>query len=80
MENVVKIDKSLTLKIEKNIPIPPRRPENEYSGIVRQMEVGDSVYVPHVKEKERLCLALAYAQYKYATRKDGTGFRVWRRE
>lgn len=66
-------------KIEKGVPMPKLR--NKYP--FRQMEVGDSVYIPN---SHAAASKSSYAAYdfqkrtgrKFISRKEGDGIRIWR--
>jgi hypothetical protein len=67
--------------IEKSIPIPSRK--RKYP--LREMNVGDSFYVPceNGRRKGQSILGLTYVAFpgktrKFTTRTDATGVRCWR--
>ena len=67
------------MKIEKNIPIPPK--QGKYSSLAYEMKEGDSVVCSSYTETERVRRAIYYTceGYKPITRKlpDG-GWRLWK--
>ena len=66
-------------KIERNIPIPPRRyGKNDKYLFLLQMEIGDSVLAETRQLATAMSGRLKGAGYKFATRKVEGGVRVWR--
>ena len=68
------------LKIEKGIPIP----SSEHTGrkgkiapLMRSMKVGDSILFS-VRKRASAYGSLYIGKGKYATRKEGSRFRIWR--
>lgn len=65
-------------KIEEGVPLKSRLGYNKYP--FGEMEIGDSFF----SNADRTLVSSAASWYgkrngrKYSTRKDGTGFRVWR--
>ena len=74
-------ENSMSIEIDKNIPIPPEKKRNVYP--YKVMEVGESFFVPTGKLQ-----IVCNANYrtgkqlgrKFIARKDGEGVRVWRTE
>lgn len=69
------------LKIEKGIPIPPRR-KSGMTEVLRALEVGDSVLLMTTYSSVGgiVYLARAGTEKKFVTRTEGDGIRVWRTE
>ena len=67
------------LTIEKNIPIPAKRSAEGKNSIIWKMEIGDSVFVEG-KTKAYGCFGYIAKKngWKFATRVEGDGVRVWR--
>lgn len=76
------------VKIDKGIPLPPRR-RGGGAGRTgrapiypwREMEIGDSFFLPDIEPHLISSLAAGAAQRtgrKFATRIEGDGVRVWR--
>lgn len=66
------------IKIEKGVPMPVR---HKYAFAFEKMEVGDSFFAPtHNRSAISSVLIRATHKwgYKFATRKEGEGIRVWR--
>lgn len=75
--------------IQKGVPIPPRergdgpgrgRPKGAFTLTLFAMDIGDSIYVEG-KSRPSLNRAVVDASrdgFRYVTRKQGQGFRVWR--
>lgn len=79
--NVITIEKPVTIRIEKNVPIPDRiynQVEGEWARIIDQMTEGDSVWISNERDAKRLYQAMHNRKIKSATRKEGSGYRVWR--
>jgi len=67
----------MKLTIEKNVPIPAPRSAG-FSGVLRQMQIGDSVLLGKVKPGSIVSLA-QQAGVKVTQRKQDDGaIRVWR--
>ena len=74
-------ENSMTIEVEKNIPIPPEKKRNVYP--YKSMEVGESFFIPTGKIQ-----IVCNANYrtgkqlnkKFIARKDKEGVRVWRTE
>lgn len=71
------------MEIERHIPIPPEREQRHYPFAV--MQPGDSLFDPDPKTGRSLAGAIRVfahkhrqAGWKAATRREGTGWRVWR--
>jgi TusA-related sulfurtransferase len=67
------------MKIEKDVPIPARRKLNGLVELLRQMKIGDSVFVK-TDDSATMRNTARYALGKGATttRAEGKGYRVWR--
>lgn len=68
------------MKIDKNIPLPPRRGAHRSKAIafIDTMQAGDSVLFNDVLDANRLRDALRYRGIKTSIRKGDDGVRVWR--
>ena len=74
-------ENSMTIEVEKNIPIPPEKKRNVYP--YKVMECGESFFIPPGKIQ-----IVCNANYrtgkqlnkKFIARKDKEGVRVWRTE
>jgi len=74
-------ENSMTIEVEKNIPIPPEKKRNVYP--YKVMECGESFFIPQGKIQ-----IVCNANYrtgkqlnkKFIARKDKEGVRVWRTE
>lgn len=68
------------LKIEKGIPLPPARGgrRSETAALMRAMKKGDSILM-HKAPTNVQQHALRYiGKGKFATRREGNGYRVWK--
>ena len=65
------------MKIEKNIPIPPRGNQKN-TVLFEKMEVGDSVLVENRQKSMSVANALNRKGRKAVTRSVDGGIRVWR--
>lgn len=69
----------MTIKIEKNIPISEHG-NRKYP--FREMEVGDSFFVPDCKPSKINGPAQGFMrrnpEVKFTIRREGTGYRCWR--
>jgi len=74
-------ENSMTIEVEKNIPIPPEKKRNVYP--YKVMECGESFFIPQGKIQ-----IVCNANYrtgkqlskKFIARKEKEGVRVWRTE
>jgi hypothetical protein len=67
----------MVLVIEKQVPVPTRRPRGMYSAVVSKMEVGDSVVIP-IKHYGVFFHSSRRASKIITTRKvDSEHMRVW---
>ena len=73
------------LKIERNVPIPPRnagkrrgRAMSKESQLALSMKCGDSIYTEDTKVFMRIKKAMQTAEMGIATRTEGDGHRIWR--
>jgi len=66
-----------SIKIEKNIPIPPHGNEKKTAPFL-EMEVGDSVLVKNRAESNRIFTLMKRSKKKALTRQVEGGIRVWR--
>lgn len=69
------------LKIEKDVPLPPRSSGDSKKSVLWRMSVGDSVLVTDASQSVVAARAKSVANrsgYKFATRKVEGGVRVWR--
>ena len=69
------------MKVDKNIPLPPVR--NRKYLFLDKMEVGDSFFLDGGREDNIPILSTVFGRsragaWKFATRKLGSGIRVWR--
>jgi hypothetical protein len=69
-------DWALSMKIEKNVPLPKAR--RDKIDVISQMANGDSVLCETYPKAMSIRDALRYRGIKYATRKTDNGWRVWR--
>jgi hypothetical protein len=75
-------NKTMNYKIEKNIPVPPRRGKFKYP--LGQMKIGDSFFVKQEDSNNgQIRFASSYFAkrnkgYLFTVRKVEGGFRVWR--
>ena len=69
--------KDHSIKIEKNIPIPPHGNEKKTAPFL-EMEVGDSVLVKNRAESNRIFTLMKRSKKKALTRQVEGGIRVWR--
>ena len=67
---------SLTFTIEKNIPLAPMH--YGLTGVMRSMEVGDSVFFDNTNRASAAPIAARLKPKKFAIRKVDGGFRLWR--
>lgn len=68
------------LLIEKGVPIPKRAGWSKYSKAIREMEVGDSVFVTEQKEVCNLQSTSYRLGIRMSSRKVDGGWRLWRIE
>jgi hypothetical protein len=70
----------MTFKIEKGIPIPTKFCNSGIAATMRAMEVGDSVLVPGTANNVSANVAYITRRtsMKFAQRKEGNGYRIWR--
>ena len=68
----------MELRIEKNIPLPPKQKRQSKYDFVIHMEQGDSVFAPTPHIASAIVAKLRTVGYKGATRKVEGGIRVWR--
>jgi len=68
----------MELKIEKNIPLPPKKGTN-FTATLHKMKKGESTFI-RGKLASNICNAArrAFGVGGYATRKEGDGVRLWR--
>lgn len=69
----------MDIKIEKGVPIPEERKTSQMRQVARQMQIGDSVVVYELKDRNGLYSHLRSIGHKSTSRKlsDGT-YRIWR--
>ena len=70
-------------EIEKGIPIPPRKKGGQYHSKYgwREMEVGDSKFIPNEKQSKITTISIGYGKrhkQKFIVRTVEGGVRVWR--
>ena len=65
------------LTIDKNIPLPASSRLGTTLATCRAMEIGDSFFMS-TKTRPNLMKAESKTGRKFAIRRDGTGWRVWR--
>jgi hypothetical protein len=72
----------IELKVEKGIEIPEKKTKagSKYNPVIEMMGVGDCVLLPEANMTGGFTACLRRRKYKYATRKDGKGMRIWRTE
>ena len=73
----------MTLKIERNIPIPnrgngPGRPASEETKLVLKMKPGDSLLCPNEVIYKRVIKSMSNNKLSYLSRRTDDGYRVWR--
>ena len=73
----------MTLKIERNIPIPsrgsgPGRHASEETKLALKMKPGDSILCPNEVIYKRIIKALSNNKLSYVSRRTDDGYRVWR--
>jgi len=67
------------MRIDKNIPVPRKQVKKAiWATLVDNMDVGDSVLVNNVSERQSLTMAIKAQGYEVTTRKVDDKFRVWR--
>lgn len=67
------------IKIDKGIPVPPRRNANGYTALIRSLKKGDSVLLPvKIQTAVSLCYQISDDRSMYTRRSEGTSVRVWR--
>jgi hypothetical protein len=64
-------------KIDKDIPVPPRKGRGSLMALMRTMKVGESVFVPNQKTGNHTAW-LVFGKGNYTTRVEKAGVRVWR--
>ena len=77
------IEKVGKFKIEKGIPVPPKHKTGEFSDLLRNMSVGDSVLIEGTLTKN---LSTNLSNYRnnqapetlWTTRRESSGKRIWR--
>ena len=79
-------------KIEKGVPVPPRKLQCGITSTMKQMDIGDSIFIPFVtddkKAKSRLQSNISARSiqlrsingFHFTTRRVTGGLRVWRIE
>lgn len=66
------------VKIEKNVPMPAPYSRSGLTGTLREMEIGDSIVIPRIRQTN-VSTAANTLRRKYSTRKiDDQTIRVWR--
>ena len=72
------------IKIESGVPMPePRAGSGKWQNLLSQMKIGDSFFIADTGTYAlwgRMKSASKHLKIKLATRKEGTGVRVWRIE
>jgi len=70
----------MTIIIEKNIPVPEDKYNRGYlSDTLRQMAVGDSFFYPDANSARASAVRIGkISGFKFITRKENNGIRVWR--
>jgi hypothetical protein len=63
--------------IEKNIPLPKKAAGTPRKSPIWSMEIGDS-YLTDNRHRGEYCYVANANGWKFTTRKEGDGFRVWR--
>jgi len=72
----------VSYEIERNIPIPTKRPRSELTLALMKLEVGESILAQH-KDHSKLVGAMGTAAYqregtKFSYRTSDEGIRIWR--
>jgi hypothetical protein len=70
----------MNVKIEKGIPITPKKGGSRVVETMRAMEIGDSVLVPITARSCWLATAHRLSDRKYISRAVEGGVRIWRVE
>lgn len=65
------------MKIEKNVPLPNKGVAGK-NNFIQEMEIGDSVFCENKYKKDTIRYAFHYRGIKYISRREGTGWRIWR--
>jgi hypothetical protein len=66
----------MAIKIDKNVPIGAGR--DTKTSIIKQMNIGDSVFVSTRQEMASWRGAITSAGFKPVSRKEGNGYRIWK--
>jgi hypothetical protein len=72
------------MQIDKNVPLPARKiisVKSEFTQIVEKLEITDSFHLDNVTQQKlsgKLGRIASRDGKKFATRKEGSGVRVWR--
>jgi uncharacterized protein (DUF2249 family) len=67
-------------KIEKGIPLPAKGGRTGMMGVLRELEVGESVFVPNQKSSSLSGRFAWLRPKKFTTRSQDGGTRIWRVE
>jgi hypothetical protein len=70
----------MSIKIDKNIPIPIRSKHTALSELVEKMQPNDSIFVTDRREMQTARNLLLYRGFKPLSRKEGKGWRIWKLE
>lgn len=62
------------MKIDRNIPLPPRR---MYDDTIARMRPGDSIFFKTQSEMETIRFRAKKLGHSVTSRKEGSGFRLW---
>lgn len=81
------VEPSQQFKIEKSVPLPPRKRSNAIPYPLREMEVGDSFFIPAIgtleirtTQSRIISRARFMTERKFRTASVEGGLRVWRIE
>ena len=66
------------IKIDGGIPVPER--EHFWSSICNQMAIGDSFLIEKSSSRYVVSRAFSRCGFKMVTKKEGSGWRVWKAE
>lgn len=68
----------MTIKIDKDIPIPKNSYWSKWSSVVDKMEVGDSIKLANRGLVDKFTQYGRRRGFSYKTKKESEGIRVWR--
>ena len=67
-----------TIKIERGIPIPPKRKRGSRKYPFDQMKIGDSILIGRKSQTSAYHYRIAHPEFRFTVRREGKGFRLWR--